>query len=115
MSGEDIDGIQVSDVTTSTGEEQTRASKSNSSTSSGSRSPVFIKQEYGTEVFGAESSCHFCGNRAEGVLRYKGELLGEESGLWKGWPLCKSHRRELEAMNRFDLSEHSYKIFEDDD
>lgn len=107
--------IDVETVTTGTGTETSSSGGGRSRNTKPDREPVFIKKEYGTEMFEKDTDCRFCEEIAEGVLRYRGELLGEEEGLTCGWPLCTSHRRELEASDRYDIDGNKYEAFEVDD
>jgi hypothetical protein len=109
---EDID---LGDATTGTGSEKSRSSGGSSRSTKSEREPVFIKKEYGTEMFEKDTDCRFCDSKAEGVLRYKGELLGEEESMVVGWPICTEHRRELTVMEDFRLDDHVYNVFEVED
>ena len=105
------DEMSVDSLVTGTGNEDTDSTKTSSSSSSGKREPITVSCRFGTELYEKDTECEECTSKAEGVLVYDGELFGRNPGIETGRPLCKTHRRELEAKERFDLDGYDYETF----
>jgi len=94
------DDIQI-DIEKSAASDEQSGSTGNSSGGSTRRSPISVREKYGTSFYGTETECKKCDTRAVGVLIVPDKIAPDEA-VGRSVPLCRGHRDE--AADQFDTA-----------